>query len=51
MKEKKWNEPDWNAFDPVEFEQDSMPSGSVFMAILLAGVLIALILTIWHMTG
>ena len=47
----RWDEPDWDWLEPVEFTSLHFGPGSATMVILLGGVIIGLIAAIWHLAG
>ena len=46
---ERWDEPDWDHVEPVEFTGLQLNESSTFTAILLGGIILAVVLAVWHL--
>ena len=48
-KPDRWDQPDWDWIEPIEFDENQFRTWSTITVILLGGVLIGVILAFWRL--
>jgi len=49
--QNRWDEPGWDRFKPIELDSVEFGKGSMVTATLLGGLVVGLIVAIWHLAG